>query len=1287
MIRETSGPSDQLVQQEYTYAVPNVGKNVNNNKTISVQTGEEFSMEFVQECVGTRAIARPDAALTHEKRVWFNQNRQMGYQDLARIQLKRTDSKCASDISDFASLNGSSRGSEHGSCVEKIGRYQKKDGEIGQVTGKAYGELNCDRSHPNGFGPPTTAIYACDSSSSNNFSGQGATDGSQSGKMKLLCSFGGKILPRPSDGKLRYVGGETHIISIQDCLSWEELLRRTSNFCNQPHSIKYQLPGEDLDALISVSSDEDLKNMIEEYHGLEKLKGSKKLRIFLIPYDESGNASSLEAMTMHQSNPDYQYVAAVNGTVDPSPRKISGELCLPSEGCQLGPNLNPNPSFPKWCPTSVMSLDTMGVFNALHPSQVFLDIQNTTRSPSTPISPLPFQHEECNVCAQSMSNNSSSEYNYSFNTAHLNPEIRSTINPNYKDALQVPPALMNHSHPCIRVAANHTCQAYGGQLLSPDPSKDSVFFVVFNKSNGDYNGISHERFMHKERSFLSEKPISNAGNPLSLLSGSVDSLDSHPGISHAFSDSKLQDCGGRSAYCSQEGMSPSSPLNFAKSPSPSLVFSNSMQERLMQQHDKIDLMTSSADNYLLDTESTSKSKLDMQNCFPNPEPSGVNEPIHKGTSDSNEKYQTAKIDLSKSSFVRLDNYEEYTASLDARNMSYISDPFLHQGGKLYEGKSPDSSMGYNNKLSNADCNQTSGFAVGTQEKDSQVSQKMVPSSLSINSNIKHLQTLGKTTSDIAESCGFNGKVIGQGDITSCARNTEATCLFPKSINDTRLDSKLGDLISESLNGPMLHEPPQSQFVASQNDISKEDMLMGSTKLHSPTIHVDSVLCSSLLNEDLHAMSQISDNNAARKEVPLIDDELNYSNPNAEKVVLLDPLHKNSIVEDITFSLTEPSRKNQYQIQPEPIVMSKDVTTSVLSGMLVSSAVVPHVDVISTDIISPTGTELEDAIADSESKDSSADVQDKDESFSDAVIAEKEANIYGLQIIKNADLEELRELGSGTYGSVYHGKWRGTDVAIKRIKKSCFSGKSSDQDKLTKDFWREAQILSNLLHPNVVAFYGVVPDGTGGTLATVTEFMVNGSLRNVLIKKDGSLDCCKKLIIARDAAFGMEYLHSKNIVHFDLKCDNLLVNLRDPQRPICKVGDFGLSRIKRSTLVSGGVRGTLPWMAPELLNGNSNRVSEKVDVFSFGISMWEILTEEEPYADMHCGAIIGGIVKNTLRPSIPEHCDPDWRELMEQCWSADPESRPSFTEITNRLRSMSRLLQLKGRNDQARQTKA
>ncbi|KAL4578460.1 hypothetical protein LXL04_014583 [Taraxacum kok-saghyz] len=320
---------------------------------------------------------------------------------------------------------------------------------------------------------------------------------------------------------------------------------------------------------------------------------------------------------------------------------------------------------------------------------------------------------------------------------------------------------------------------------------------------------------------------------------------------------------------------------------------------------------------------------------------------------------------------------------------------------------------------------------------------------------------------------------------------------------------------------------------------------------------------------------------------------------------------------------------------------------------------------------------------SNSKDAEDDKRMRDGPISDTTMAEIQAGMHGLQTIKNIDLEELQELGCGTFGTVYHGKWRGTDVAIKRIKDSCFSGKPSEKERSTKDFWREAQILSQLHHPNVVALYGVVRDGPGGTLSTVTEFMAHGSLRHVLSKRNKELDHRKRLIIAQDAAMGMEYLHLKNIVHFDLKCDNLLVNMGDPDRPVCKVGDFGLSRMKRNSLVSGGARGTLPWIAPELLDGSSTRVSEKVDVFSFGIAMWEILTGEEPYADMHCGAIIGGIVTNTLRPSIPRQCDNGWRVLMEECWSNDPADRPSFTQITNKLQAMSLALQSKSQKRAAR----
>ncbi|XP_076958344.1 uncharacterized protein LOC143634048 [Bidens hawaiensis] len=284
-------------------------------------------------------------------------------------------------------------------------------------------------------------------------------------------------------------------------------------------------------------------------------------------------------------------------------------------------------------------------------------------------------------------------------------------------------------------------------------------------------------------------------------------------------------------------------------------------------------------------------------------------------------------------------------------------------------------------------------------------------------------------------------------------------------------------------------------------------------------------------------------------------------------------------------------------------------------------------------------------------------------------AEEEAIARGLQTIKNDDLEEVKQLGSGTYGAVYHGKWKGSDVAIKKIKASCFAGRPSERERLIADFWKEALILSSLHHPNVVAFYGIVRDGPDGSLATVTEFMVNGSLKQFLQKKDRTIDRRKRLIIAMDASFGMEYLHGKNIVHFDLKCENLLVNMRDPHRPICKIGDLGLSKVKQHTLVSGGVRGTLPWMAPELLSGKSNMVSEKIDVYSFGIVMWELLTGDEPYGDMHCASIIGGIVNNSLRPTIPTWCDPEWKALMESCWSADPAERPSFSEISQKLRNM------------------
>nr|XP_016458762.1 PREDICTED: uncharacterized protein LOC107782390 isoform X3 [Nicotiana tabacum] len=375
-----------------------------------------------------------------------------------------------------------------------------------------------------------------------------------------------------------------------------------------------------------------------------------------------------------------------------------------------------------------------------------------------------------------------------------------------------------------------------------------------------------------------------------------------------------------------------------------------------------------------------------------------------------------------------------------------------------------------------------------------------------------------------------------------------------------------------------------------------------------------------------------------------------------------------------FADTETNPKDQLACLPDQIPSAKKVELQSVKD--VKAEVQENADSIHEhDTVAKKGNEN-----DAELADANGGLEfDSDDNVNNAKIeptkAEEEAIEKGLQTIKNEDLEEIRELGSGTYGSVYHGKWKGSDVAIKRIKASCFAGRPSERERLIADFWREALTLSSLHHPNVVSFYGVVRDGPDGSLATVTEFMVNGSLKQFLQKKDRTIDRRKRLIIAMDTAFGMEYLHGKNIVHFDLKCENLLVNMRDPHRPVCKIGDLGLSKVKQHTLVSGGVRGTLPWMAPELLSGKT-KVTEKIDVYSFGIVMWELLTGDEPYADMHCASIIGGIVNNTLRPQIPTWCDPEWKALMESCWAPDPAERPSFSEISQKLRTMAAAMNVK-----------
>ena len=212
----------------------------------------------------------------------------------------------------------------------------------------------------------------------------------------------------------------------------------------------------------------------------------------------------------------------------------------------------------------------------------------------------------------------------------------------------------------------------------------------------------------------------------------------------------------------------------------------------------------------------------------------------------------------------------------------------------------------------------------------------------------------------------------------------------------------------------------------------------------------------------------------------------------------------------------------------------------------------------------------------------------------------------------------------------------------------------------EEFLRESRTMAALQHPNVVFVYGVVRDGA--RLGIVEEFMRSGSLRRLLNaherelaksppvpprERKHALSALQRAECALDVARGMAYLHSKRFVHFDLKCDNVLTAKTSRgggggggATVRCKVCDFGLSKRRgsRASFVSGinAHRGTLPWTAPELLC-DPGRASEKVDVHSFAVLMWELWTGRYPFEGQREQTIMYAIMTGG-RPELPPEED-------------------------------------------------
>jgi len=146
--------------------------------------------------------------------------------------------------------------------------------------------------------------------------------------------------------------------------------------------------------------------------------------------------------------------------------------------------------------------------------------------------------------------------------------------------------------------------------------------------------------------------------------------------------------------------------------------------------------------------------------------------------------------------------------------------------------------------------------------------------------------------------------------------------------------------------------------------------------------------------------------------------------------------------------------------------------------------------------------------------------------------------------------------------------------------------------------------------------------------------------------------------ALDISRGMKWLHSLSLIHRDMKSSNVMLNSEN----VCKIIDFGTTRVSQVEGMTKSV-GTPFWIAPEVFLTDS--YTQKADIYSFAIVMWEILTGQELYKGYKMFSIPQKVCEENLRPTIPADLKksfPEYVEIMTSAWSKDPETRPSMEEI-------------------------
>ena len=269
----------------------------------------------------------------------------------------------------------------------------------------------------------------------------------------------------------------------------------------------------------------------------------------------------------------------------------------------------------------------------------------------------------------------------------------------------------------------------------------------------------------------------------------------------------------------------------------------------------------------------------------------------------------------------------------------------------------------------------------------------------------------------------------------------------------------------------------------------------------------------------------------------------------------------------------------------------------------------------------------------------------------------------LQHLPGAEGLEMGEcISKGDYQSVYKGRYNSRPVAVKKISDILVNRESADLEKAVEDLRRECDILRAAKDPHIIEFIGVFNDKTQEDgVMLVMEFM-DQTLETFLKDNRGNLSKEKQVDICQQIASGLRYLHHQDpqILHRDLKPSNILL---DEDGRIAKIGDFGQAKFCPSDIqyLTTTQPGTVLYMPPEALHDKETRFTDKGDVFSLGVVMLEVATQEPPSCSIVGIDIVPEVDRRAKDLSkVPD--DHSLKALIRACLKDDPKERPTIEEI-------------------------